>query len=206
VPLVSAKPRPYAAREAREAIAQGACVLDLRDAAEFGEGHVPGALNVWIESPQFAERVAGMAPAGGPLLLMGAPSDLDRAVTALSRVGVDDIAGFLRYGMVEWRTEGFPIETAPQMTVHDLADWLEQGRDVVVLDGLGLSCPWPSMKLAKAIGDVAPGGLLEVLATDPGAPADLDAFSKRTGHRVVERSESGGVLRFVVQRGAVTEG
>src|SRR5256885_11589604 len=125
VPLVSAKPRPYAAREAREAVAQGACVLDLRDAAEFGDAHVQGSLNVWIESPQFAERVAGMAPAGGPLLLMGAPSDLDRAVTALSRVGVDDIAGFLHYGMVEWRTEGFPIETAPQMTVHDLSAWLE---------------------------------------------------------------------------------
>ncbi len=134
VPLVSAKPRPYAAREAREAIAEGACVLDLRDAAEFGEGHVPGALNVWIESPQFAERVAGMAPAGAPLLLMGAPSDLDRAVTTLSRVGVDEIVGFLQYGMVEWRSEGFPVETAPQITVHDVSTWLEQGREVVVVD------------------------------------------------------------------------
>ncbi len=69
-----------------------------------------------------------------------------------------------------------------------------------VVDCRGLSCPWPSMKLAKAIIEVAPGGLVEVLATDPGAPADLDAFAKRTGHRVVERSESGGVQRFVVQR------
>ena len=299
VPLVSAKPRPYSAREAREAIAQGACVLDLRDATEFGDGHVAGALNVWIESPQFAERVAGMVPAGASMLLLGAPSDLDRAVTALSRVGVDDIAGFLQWGMVEWRSDGLPIETAPQITVHDLADWREQGRDVVIVDvrepaewddghiegalhlpmfeavarraeipagrpiavvcagGLrsstvlsalqrhgvanlhnvtggmagwvkagygvtrqrpapvtehapssgpgvvdcrGLSCPWPSLKLAKAIVDVPPGGLVEVLATDPGAPADLDAFARSTGHRVVERSESGGVLRFVVQR------
>src|SRR2546426_4365113 len=48
VPMVSAKPRPYSAREAREAIAQGACVLDLRDATEFGDGHVAGALHVWI--------------------------------------------------------------------------------------------------------------------------------------------------------------
>jgi glyoxylase-like metal-dependent hydrolase (beta-lactamase superfamily II)/rhodanese-related sulfurtransferase/TusA-related sulfurtransferase len=301
VPLVSAKPGPLSARQAREAIAQGACVLDLRDAVEFGDGHVSGSLNVWIESPQFAERVAGMAPAGAPLLLLGAPSDLDRAVTALSRVGVDDVAGFLQWGMVEWRTEGFPLETAPQITVHDLAAWREQGREVVVVDvrelsewddghiegalhlpmfeasarrgeiptgrpvavvcagglrsstvlsalqrhgltGLhnvtggmgawvkagygvtrqrsapaaaapapssapgvvvdcrGLSCPWPSMKLAKAIPDIAPGATLEVLATDPGAPADLDAFVKRTGHRIVERSESGGVLRFVVQR------
>jgi hydroxyacylglutathione hydrolase len=133
-PLLAAKPRPYSAREAREAMAQGACVLDMRDAADFGEGHVPGSLNVWIDSPQFAERVAGMAPAGAPLLLMGAPSDVDRAVTALSRVGVDEVVGVLQWGMIEWRSEGFPVETAPQITVHDLSAWLEQGRDVQVID------------------------------------------------------------------------
>jgi len=274
-------------------------VLDLRDSADFGEGHVPGSLNVWIESPQFAERVAGMAPAGAPLLIIGAPTDVERAVTALSRVGVDEVAGFLQWGMVEWRSEGFPVETVPQITVHDVAAWLEQGTDVVVLDvreasewddghiepalhlpmfeavsrraelpagrpvavlcagGLrsstvisalqrhgvgalhnvtggmsawvkagygvtrraappstkapastgspivdcrGLSCPWPSMKLAKAIVEVVPGATVEVLATDPGAPADVETFTRRTGHRIIERSESGGVLRFVVQR------
>jgi hydroxyacylglutathione hydrolase len=134
VPLVAAKPRPYSAREAREAIERGACVLDLREVADFGEGHVPGSLNVWIDGPQFAERVAGLVPAGSPLLLMGAPSDVDRAVAALSRVGVDEVAGFLQWGLVEWRSEGLPVETVPQITVHDLATWFEQGRDVVVVD------------------------------------------------------------------------
>lgn len=303
VPLVAAKPRPYAAREAWEAIERGACVVDLRDVNAYGEGHVAGALNVWIDSPQFAERVAGLVPPGAPLLLMGAPSDFDRAVVALSRVGVDEVAGFLQWGMVEWRSEALPSETVPQITAHDLAAWLEQGRDVpvidvrepaewdeghiasaislpmfeavarldevprgttaavvcagglrssavigslkrhglgpfvnvsggmaawvkagysvtrenppavdtvvgasanatggVVVDCRGLSCPWPSMKLAKAIGDVPSGGRLEVLATDPGAHADLDAFTRRNGHTIVERSESEGVQRFIVQR------
>jgi rhodanese-related sulfurtransferase len=134
VALVAAKPRPYSAREAREAIEQGACVLDLREVADFGEGHVPGSLNVWIDGPQFAERVAGLAPAGAPFLLMGAPSDVDRAVAALARVGVDDVVGFLQWGMVEWRSDGLPVESVPQITVHDLATWFEEGRDVVVVD------------------------------------------------------------------------
>jgi hydroxyacylglutathione hydrolase len=55
-------------------------------------------------------------------------------VTALSRVGVDEIVGFLQWGMVEWRSEALPVETTPQITVHDLAAWLEQDRDVVVID------------------------------------------------------------------------
>jgi hydroxyacylglutathione hydrolase len=134
VALAAAKPRPYSAREARDAIAQGACVLDLREVADFGEGHVPGALNVWIDGPQFAERVAGLLPPGAPVLLMGAPSDIDRAVVTLSRVGVDEIVGFVQWGMVEWRSDALPVETVPQVTVHDLAAWLEEGREIVVLD------------------------------------------------------------------------
>jgi hypothetical protein len=45
---------------------------------------------------------------------MGAPSDFDRgAWVALSRVGVDEVAGFLQWGMVEWRSEALPSETVP---------------------------------------------------------------------------------------------
>jgi rhodanese-related sulfurtransferase len=133
--LVAAKPRPYTAREAAEAIGRGDIVLDLRDPATYGEMHVPGALNVWIESPQFAERVAGMVPTGASLLLLAqGPSDLDRAVQALSRVGVDEVVGFLQWGMIEWRSEGFEVESVPQITVHELAEWLEQGREITVID------------------------------------------------------------------------
>jgi hydroxyacylglutathione hydrolase len=135
IPLVSAKPRPYSAREAREALRRGEIVVDLRDPGAYGETHIPGAINVWIESPQFAERVAGMVPAGVPLLLLAqGPSDLERAVTALARVGVDDIMGFLHWGMIEWRSEGCPVESVPQISVHELLEWLEQGRDLAVID------------------------------------------------------------------------
>jgi rhodanese-related sulfurtransferase len=135
ISLTAAKPRPFTAREAWEAVQRGDIVLDLRDPATYGEMHIAGAVNVWIESPQFAERVAGMVPAGTSLLLLAqGPSDLDRAVQALSRVGIDEISGFLQWGMIEWRSEGFPIETVPQITVSELAEWLEQGRDVAVID------------------------------------------------------------------------
>src|SRR5207302_1132043 len=45
IPLHSAKPRPYAAREAWEAVQRGECVVDLRDPGTYGESHIPGALN-----------------------------------------------------------------------------------------------------------------------------------------------------------------
>ena len=135
ISLTAAKPRPFTAREAWNAVQRGDIVLDLRDPGTYGEMHIAGAINVWIESPQFAERVAGMVPAGAPLLLLAqGPSDLDRAVQALARIGVDEISGFLQWGMIEWRSEGFPVETVPQIQASELAEWLEQGRDVAVID------------------------------------------------------------------------
>jgi glyoxylase-like metal-dependent hydrolase (beta-lactamase superfamily II)/rhodanese-related sulfurtransferase len=136
IPLQRSKPRPVAAREAADALARGAaCVLDLRDPATYGEAHVPGALNVWIESPQFAERVAWFAPAEARLILVAqGPSDLDRAIKALTRVGVDTVEGFLERGMLEWKAAELPLESVPQMTVYELSEWRDEGRDVVVVD------------------------------------------------------------------------
>jgi tRNA 2-thiouridine synthesizing protein A len=44
------------------------------------------------------------------------------------------------------------------------------------------------------------GAVIEMLATDPGSVPDLEAFEKQTGHRVLDRSETDGVFRFLVQR------
>lgn len=135
IPLQSAKPRPHSAREMWEAVNRGACVVDVRDPATYGEGHVPGALNVWIESPQFADRVSWFVPVGAPLFLVAqGPSDLERAIQALARVGVEDILGFPEWGMIEWRSDRFPTETVEQITAYDLAAWLEQHRDLILID------------------------------------------------------------------------
>jgi hydroxyacylglutathione hydrolase len=135
IPLVAPKPRPFTARETWDAVARGACVLDLRDPGTYGEAHVPGAINVWIESPQFADRASWFVPAGAPLILLAqGPSDLDRALGGLTRVGVDQVVGVLQRGMIEWRSEELPVERVPQITVYDLAEWLEERRDVAVID------------------------------------------------------------------------
>ena len=135
IALHRSKPRPVSAREAADAVARGAVVLDLRDPATYGEAHVPGALNVWIESPQFADRVAWFtAPDARLLLVAQGPSDVDRALKALGRVGVDGVEGFLERGMIEWKGAGLPLAAVPQMTVYELSEWLDEARDVLVVD------------------------------------------------------------------------
>ena len=68
------------------------------------------------------------------------------------------------------------------------------------VDARGLACPMPIVKTAQAIAGMASGELLEVLATDAGSVKDFAAWSKTTGHALVEQSEEGGVYRFVLRR------
>ena len=68
------------------------------------------------------------------------------------------------------------------------------------LDARGLSCPMPIVKTAQAIKTVPSGGLIEVLATDPGSVKDFAAWSRTTGNELVEQTTDGGVFRFVLRR------
>ena len=68
------------------------------------------------------------------------------------------------------------------------------------VDARGLSCPMPIVKTAQAVKTVPSGGLIEVLATDPGSVKDFAAWSRTTGNELVEQSVDGGVYRFVLRR------
>jgi tRNA 2-thiouridine synthesizing protein A len=70
----------------------------------------------------------------------------------------------------------------------------------VTLDARGLRCPLPILKAKKAILEVAVGGTLEVLATDPGSREDFHVFSETTGHPLVAEREENGVFAFVLRR------
>ncbi|HEX3498122.1 MAG TPA: sulfurtransferase TusA family protein [Stellaceae bacterium] len=74
--------------------------------------------------------------------------------------------------------------------------------DHATLDATGLLCPLPVLKARKALKAMAPGAVLEVLATDPGAVKDFAAFCRTTGCQLVESSEAAGVFRFVIRKPA----
>lgn len=71
-----------------------------------------------------------------------------------------------------------------------------------VLNATGLACPLPILKATKALKELPPGATLEVLATDPGSVADFEALCRTGRHELVEQSETQGVYRFLIRRGA----
>ena len=70
------------------------------------------------------------------------------------------------------------------------------------LDTQGLTCPLPILKAKKAMSGLAPGAVLEILATDPGASDDFEAFCRLTGHTLLERSDTAGIYRFLIRHTA----
>jgi tRNA 2-thiouridine synthesizing protein A len=69
-----------------------------------------------------------------------------------------------------------------------------------LLDCTGLLCPMPVVKTSKAIKTIEIGQVLEMVATDPGAPPDMVAWAKQTGHELIEQSADGGEYRFWFRR------
>jgi len=69
-----------------------------------------------------------------------------------------------------------------------------------VLDTKGLNCPIPIVKAKKALQNMSSGQVLEVLATDPGAVKDFEAFSRKTKNEIMDWNEDDGVFIFHIKR------
>ena len=68
------------------------------------------------------------------------------------------------------------------------------------LDATGLKCPLPVLRARKAIKSVEPGGVLTVLATDPAAVGDFQAYCEETAHGFIDWTQDGEVLRITLRK------
>ena len=172
-------------------------MIDVREPAEWDDGHIDSAMSL----PMF-EAVARRAevPDRPHVRRACARAACARARSsdALKRQGLGAVLN-VTGGMAAWVKAGYSVsrETAPPSTRVP-----PRAADAgVVVDCRGLSCPWPSMKLAKAIVDVRAGRAAGGARHRSGRATPTSTPSRgATDTRIVERSESQGVQRFVVQR------
>jgi rhodanese-related sulfurtransferase len=85
-----------------------AVVLDVRSPEEFAAGHVPGAVNVPIQSDDFDEKVKGLDKEKTYLVHCAAGVRSGRACKKMTGVvpKLFDFSG----GMNEWKKAGKPVE------------------------------------------------------------------------------------------------
>jgi len=62
-------------------------------------------------------------------------------------------------------------------------------------------CPMPVIKTQNLVARLAPGDLVEVLCTDPGARSDIPAWCRINGHRMLDIAERDGELILTLEVG-----
>jgi tRNA 2-thiouridine synthesizing protein A len=68
------------------------------------------------------------------------------------------------------------------------------------VDARGLNCPLPILKAKKALNDMQSGQVLKIVATDPGAVKDFQAFCKQTGNELLSQAQVEREYSFYVKR------
>lgn len=68
------------------------------------------------------------------------------------------------------------------------------------LDCKGLNCPLPILKTKKTIDGMNSTEILKMVATDPGSVNDMQAFTKRTGHELLDAIVENNEYIFYVRK------
>src|SRR5580698_7147843 len=76
----------------------GAQILDVRDAAEYAQGHLAGSINIGLGG-QYATWAGTVLDRAKPIVIIAEPGREQEAALRLGRIGFDHIKGFLRGGM-----------------------------------------------------------------------------------------------------------
>ena len=86
----------------------------------------------------------------------------------------------------------------PEIIIHIIMASLPEPDQTI--DLTGLKCPLPVLRTKKALALLPAGRVLRVIASDPGALADIPAFARLSGHELLaaEPTDCGSV--FLLRR------
>jgi tRNA 2-thiouridine synthesizing protein A len=70
----------------------------------------------------------------------------------------------------------------------------------IVVDARGHRCPVPTLRLRRALEGAPAGARVRLYADDPMARIDVPHFAAEVGAELLERTEVGGSLSFLVAK------
>jgi tRNA 2-thiouridine synthesizing protein A len=68
------------------------------------------------------------------------------------------------------------------------------------LDCSGMNCPLPLIKTSQQIKKISPGGVLEVISTDPRSVADLTTWARQTGNEMLSTESEENKIKFYIRK------
>tara|TARA_B100000989_G_scaffold161833_1_gene120813 strand:+ start:163 stop:1575 length:1413 start_codon:yes stop_codon:yes gene_type:complete len=111
-----------------------AVMLDIRATHEFVERHIPRSTFIGLAGG-FAPWVGAMiVDVKQPILLIANESQIEEAITRLSRVGFDNVLGYLEGGLEAWVDNGKETDHIETADAQSFADSLDANPQTKVVD------------------------------------------------------------------------
>lgn len=109
-----------------------ALVLDTRKDGDYSKLSVPGSINIGLGG-QFAPWVGALiADVHQPILLITELGKEEETLTRLSRVGFDNVLGYLEGGIEAWAADGRDVDTVHRITAQEFAS--QYNKDMKIID------------------------------------------------------------------------
>ena len=109
----------------------GALILDTRSAADFHQGFVPNSINIGIKG-DFAPWVGAMiVDVQQPIILVSDLGTEEEVITRLSRVGFDNVVGFLEGGFESWKDSGKEIDEVKRISAEQFVSEYSENQKVI---------------------------------------------------------------------------
>ena len=109
----------------------GALILDTRSAEDFAKGFVPNAINIGIKG-DFAPWVGSMiVDVKQPILLVCDENSMEEVITRLSRVGFDNVIGYLNGGFEAWENAGKETDKVNRISAQEFENEFNENSKVI---------------------------------------------------------------------------
>jgi glyoxylase-like metal-dependent hydrolase (beta-lactamase superfamily II)/rhodanese-related sulfurtransferase len=119
--------------EFKQAVADGAWILDTRTSTIFTEGFVPESISIGLDG-RFAEWVGSLLPHDQDFVLVTEAGKEEESIIRMARVGYDRVRGYLAGGYEAWRAAGERIDLIIDIEADELAIDLPHDIRLEVLD------------------------------------------------------------------------
>jgi len=105
-----------------------AVVLDVRHQKDFSVGHIPRSIFIGLDGG-FAPWVGALiADVKQPILLITPEGKEEETITRLSRVGFDQVIGYLKGGFTAWKKASKEYDTVTSISVSEFKEIKENSK------------------------------------------------------------------------------
>ncbi len=213
--IITGRVKSCSWREIEKTSYKDTLLLDVRTADEFALGTIHSAVNIPVD--ELRERMDEVPRDKRVIVFCSVGLRGYVACRVLSQHGFSKVEN-LSGGIKTWE---FAIQKQSNEDIYEkdyvgLDDNIYQGKAAekhpvagqmasLQIDACGLQCPGPILKVKNRVAEAQPGQVIEVKATDPAFESDIKSWANMTGNKLLEVTQSGGVITARLQKGSASD-